>query len=102
MNAHVNGEEDDEEEIEAVARSTDASDKDDDAVPEENADDADDRSDTADTSPPFIVAPKEPKLHAPTEFNLKMLAKYLCWCYAQEKEMSVPLRSKVVKRIKRD
>ncbi|PPR98595.1 hypothetical protein GOBAR_AA22073 [Gossypium barbadense] len=41
MNAHVNGEEDDEEEIEAVARSADASDKDDDAVPEENADDAD-------------------------------------------------------------
>ncbi|KAK5834032.1 hypothetical protein PVK06_017903 [Gossypium arboreum] len=41
MNAHVNGEEDDEEEIEAVARSADASDKDDDAAPEGNADDAD-------------------------------------------------------------
>ncbi|TYH17904.1 hypothetical protein ES288_A05G228300v1 [Gossypium darwinii] len=42
MNAHVNGKEDDEEEIEAVARSADASDKDDDAVHEENVDDADD------------------------------------------------------------
>ncbi|KAG4180254.1 hypothetical protein ERO13_A10G155300v2 [Gossypium hirsutum] len=42
MNAHVNGEEDGEEEIEDVARSADASDKDDDVVPEENADDADD------------------------------------------------------------
>ncbi|KAB2094336.1 hypothetical protein ES319_A02G150300v1 [Gossypium barbadense] len=42
MKAHLNSEEDDEEEIEAVARSADASDKDDDVVPEENADDADD------------------------------------------------------------
>ncbi|KAK8333501.1 hypothetical protein V6Z12_A10G206200 [Gossypium hirsutum] len=42
MNAHVNGEEDDEEEIEAVAHSADASDKDDDAIHEENADNADD------------------------------------------------------------
>ncbi|PPS16630.1 hypothetical protein GOBAR_AA03945 [Gossypium barbadense] len=44
MNAHLNGEEDDEEEIETVARSADASDKDDDAVLEENADDADDNN----------------------------------------------------------
>ncbi|KAG4212020.1 hypothetical protein ERO13_A02G137900v2 [Gossypium hirsutum] len=42
MKAHLNSEEDDEEEIEAVARSADASDKDDDVIPEENADDADD------------------------------------------------------------
>ncbi|TYH27285.1 hypothetical protein E1A91_A02G054200v1 [Gossypium mustelinum] len=49
MSAQVNGEEDDEEEIEAVARSADASDEDDDAVPEENADDADyDESNGAD------------------------------------------------------
>nr|KJB19326.1 hypothetical protein B456_003G095600 [Gossypium raimondii] len=42
MNAQVNGEEDDEEEIEAVARSVDTFDEDDDIVPEEIVDDVDD------------------------------------------------------------
>ncbi|TYH80207.1 hypothetical protein ES332_D03G116100v1 [Gossypium tomentosum] len=42
MNAQVNGEEDDEEEIEAVARSVDTFGEDDDIVPEEIVDDVDD------------------------------------------------------------
>ncbi|MFQ6624316.1 hypothetical protein Gotur_004238 [Gossypium turneri] len=42
MNAQVNGEEDDEDEIEAVARSVDTFDEDDDIVPEEIVDDVDD------------------------------------------------------------
>ncbi|MBA0761534.1 hypothetical protein Gotri_024163, partial [Gossypium trilobum] len=42
MNAQVNGEEDDEEEIEAVARSVDTFDEDDDIVTEEIVDDVDD------------------------------------------------------------